>query len=587
MAGTSARSTQNGARMIHHSLCAPSLTRCPWLTGEPDDIVAQSGQRVRTRGELWQAIEAWANTPLPAGQDVALYDTDPWRFTTALLGLWHAGHRVWLPGDNLPETVAHLRRHHLTLLGEFVDAWVPAAPVTPSRPIPDLSPDHDAVVLFTSGSSGEPTPIFRTLGQLEAEVAAFERHWPLAEGVVISQVSHQHTWGLTAGLLRALATSHPFGLEIVTWPETLAEWLTRLPVSALISSPPQLSRLPESTTGMPERAPGRIFSAAAPLPHDAAVQAEALMGSELIEIYGSSESGAIAWRRPCQDTTWQALDDVVLRCDGKRTLLRSKRLPEPEQWHEQADHIELLDEHPARFTLHGRADRIVKVAGKRVSLEGLAHHIECFAGVLSARCLTIDHSGGRIGAIVAMTEESIAHDHDTRRALISALRQHLADAFEPVVLPRFWRFVHHLPVNAQGKLTRTMARHLFDDLDDRRQPRWLDIESPTFDQRRITLEVPERLAALEGHFPGRPIVPGIALIHWARQQAERLFGEPDRWRDMRRVRFPAPLLPGDRAVMTLTRQRDDLNITVASHRGQHLQLRLLGVDPAAGARESS
>ncbi|WP_457807593.1 AMP-binding protein [Kushneria sp. EE4] len=569
--------------MSAYPLSAPSLTRCPWLSGEATDIVACSGQQRRTRGELCEAIRAWANLPLPPDQEVALYDSDPWRFTAALLGLWHAGRRVWLPGDALPETVAQLRRRHLVLLGELPGARpTPSPSAAAQAPIPQLSPNQDAVVLFTSGSSGEPTPIFRTLGQLEAEVAAFERHWPLAEGVVISQVSHQHTWGLTAGLLRALATSHPFGLEIVTWPETLAEWLMKVPVSALISSPPQLSRLPGAAIDRPPRRPGRLFSAAAPLDEAAAAHAETLMGSELIEIYGSSESGAIAWRRPCHDTTWQALDDVALRCDGARTLLRSARLPEPERWHEQADHIHLLDEHPTRFILHGRADRIVKVGGKRVSLEGLAHHIEAFPGVVAARCLTIDHSGGRIGAVIAMTQDAIAHDHDTRRALISALRRHLADAFEPVVLPRFWRFVEQLPVNAQGKLTRTMARHLFDDLDDRRQPRWLDTESPTPDQRRITLEIPERLAALEGHFPGRPIVPGIALIHWARQQAERLFKGSDQWRDMRRVRFPAPLLPGDRAVMTLSRQHDALTVSVSSHRGQHLQLRLLGAATDAG-----
>ncbi|MFC0336434.1 Acyl-coenzyme A synthetase/AMP-(fatty) acid ligase [Kushneria avicenniae] len=574
--------------MNAHRDLPPSLTRCPWLSGADSDVVACSGQTMRTRGELREAIRAWASLSLPEDRDVALYDSDPWRFTATLLGLWHAGRRVWLPGDNLPETVDHLRRRHLILLGELPEAPPAPPPATGFTLASTLSPDHNAVVLFTSGSSGEPTPIFRTLGQLESEVAAFERHWPLGKGVVISQVSHQHTWGLTAGLLRALATSHPFGLSIVTWPETLAEWLMKMPVSALISSPPQLSRLPGAAIGMPDHGPGRLFSAAAPLDHDAAVQAERLMGSELTEIYGSSESGAIAWRRPSQDTTWQALDDVRLRCDGERTLLRSNRLPDPEQWHEQADHIHLLQTHPPRFTLHGRADRIVKVGGKRVSLEGLAHYIEAFPGVLAARCLTIDHSGGRIGAVIAMAREGIARDHDTRRALISALRQHLADAFEPVVLPRFWRFVETLPVNAQGKLTHTMARHLFDDLDDRRQPRWLDIESPTPDQRRITLEIPERLAALKGHFPERPIVPGIALIHWARQQAERLFGARGQWRDMRRVRFPAPLLPGDRAVMTLTRQHDALNVSVTSHRGQHLQLRLLSVASATDdPRESS
>ena len=55
------------------------------------------------------------------------------------------------------------------------------------------------------------------------------------------------------------------------------------------------------------------------------------------------------------------------------------------------------------------------------------------------------------------------------RATTQSLRLHLADYFEPVLLPRRWRFVDQLPHNERGKLTQVALAALF-ELDDDESP---------------------------------------------------------------------------------------------------------------------
>ena len=60
---------------------------------------------------------------------------------------------------------------------------------------------------------------------------------------------------------------------------------------------------------------------------------------------------------------------------------------------------------------------------------------------------------------------------------------------------------------------------------------------------RATVRVPATHPALAGHFPGRPIVPGVVLLQCVLDEAERWVGKALSVRTLPQAKFSAPLLP--------------------------------------------
>lgn len=57
--------------------------------------------------------------------------------------------------------------------------------------------------------------------------------------------------------------------------------------------------------------------------------------------------------------------------------------------------------------------------------------------------------------------------------------------------------------------------------------------------------------ALAGHFPARPIVPGVMLLGEVVSAVERAFGPAVRITGLPQVKFSAPLAPGERVTIVL------------------------------------
>ncbi|OBT05280.1 aconitate hydratase [Shewanella sp. UCD-FRSSP16_17] len=324
------------------------------------------------------------------------------------------------------------------------------------------------LVLFTSGSSGEPKAIAKSIEQLDAEVSILEQTFAsrLPQCSVISTVSHQHIYGLLFKILWPLAASRPFLSDLVEYPETLSYYIALMPNLCLISSPAQLSRLPEALEFEQQQlAPSLIFSSGGPLSYDASQHIHTCYGQFPIEVFGSTETGGIAYRRQMEpNRTWLPFSCVEI-CENDEDgalMLKSPYLPASNGWMKCDDKIELAED--GRFTLLHRLDRIVKVEEKRLSLAQMEGLLCTHPFVKEAAVIQLTEPRTMLGAAICLSEEGLEQLDDAGKLSVNNhLKKHLLSQFERVTLPRRWRYPDTLPLNAQGKRVQTDLLAVFND----------------------------------------------------------------------------------------------------------------------------
>ncbi|MCE9687937.1 AMP-binding protein [Shewanella sp. AS16] len=382
------------------------------------------------------------------------------QFAVGLCAALLAGKQVILPTNTQPGTLAQLADKFDAVLADArLCEDKPALELKRELSLPDShwpqSQDLGELVLFTSGSSGSPKAIHKSLRQLDEEVSQLEHTFAghLPHCSVIATVSHQHIYGLLFKILWPLAASRPFLSDLVEYPETLSYYTSLLPNLCLISSPAQLSRLPSALEHERQaRAPSLIFSSGGPLSLEAAQGIAGCYGQPPIEIFGSTETGGIGYRRQNSAAdTWQTFDKVKIRQaqeDGA-LLLQSPYLADTD-WYRCDDQIEMIGEH--HFRLLGRLDRIVKIEEKRVSLAQMEALLRQHPLVKDAALVLLTQPKQQLGAAVTLSDEGLALLAAAGKLNINnSLKAHLLTQFERVTLPRRWRYPNELPQSPQGK----------------------------------------------------------------------------------------------------------------------------------------
>ncbi|MFT3709636.1 MAG: AMP-binding protein [Archangium sp.] len=485
---------------------------------------------------------------------VALYAEDRQVFLSALTSAWSRGEQVVLPGDVLPGTLAALAPH----VDEYVGDFPNAKKLEVTKPLPrwdSFDRELEGVVVFTSGSTGAPTLITKKLRQLFDEVVTLESTFGQsfsADAMHVSTVSHQHIYGLLFAVLWPYVTNRPLATRRLEYPEELEQALRAGP-SILISSPAHLKRLPEGRRWSTQVQ--SVFSSGGPLTPDGAERAIEVLGHSPKEIFGSSETGGVAWREG-NDLPWLPMRGVFIRAtevespsppqgrgSGRGLLeVQSPHLAS-QGFFRTADQIETHAD--GSFRLLGRADRIAKIEEKRVSLD-LIEKTAIETGLLSAaKVITIEGARVTLGLVGVPTRQL------DRKDLIDQLKAALEKAVERVAIPRKFRFVEKLPTDAQGKVTQPLLLALF--AEEKQKPlrpdaHWLE-RTPIHGALAMTI-TPD-LKPLEGHFPDVPIVPGVAQLDWAISFARDQFTMPSNLLRVEVLKFQKLMQPGHQVALSL------------------------------------
>lgn len=477
-------------------------------------------------------------------QRVALYLEDAADLATALLGAWLAGVHVLLPADAQPQTRLQLACR----IDLWLDALDPAGAAAPLQ-ARALDLDQCRLTLCTSGSSGEAKLIDKSLRQLSNEIAALEQLWgeTLGDAVIIASVAAQHIYGLLFRVLWPLCAGRAFLRRAQPFPEDIQRTSLEQPGFAWVASPALLKRMGDNLDWTALQPLRQVFSSGGALPVEAAQLLHAQLGQWPTEIYGSSETGGIAWRQG--DTPWQPFAGIELGVNAEGALrLTSPYLPAG-HCEQTADAIELLDD--GRFILRGRLDRIVKLEEKRISLPMLEQALLAHAWVDDARLGVIQQGRAFLGALLALSPAGVhALRNQGRRSVTETLRQHLAGHCEAIALPRRWRLLSQLPYSSQGKLAQATVEALL------AAPRPTLVEPLSAVERdgewQLELQVPLDLAHFSGHFPQTPVLPGVVQIDWAQQLARQLIEQlPPRFVGMEVLKFQQLVRPGDPLQLSL------------------------------------
>lgn len=496
---------------------------------------------------------------------LAVHLEDAGELAIALLGAWRAGVTVLLPADLQPasrERLAHQADFWLT--DQDGDARISdllAEPLDGAK----LDLDQCRLLLCTSGSSGEPKLIDKRLRQLANEVEILEACWgaDLGDACVIASVAAQHIYGLLFRVLWPLCAGRPFLRRALPFSEDIQLVSRQHPSFCWVASPALLKRMGDNLDWPALRSVRRVFSSGGPLDADAAQRLQQRLGQLPTEIYGSSETGGIAWRQG--GSLWQPFAAMQLSLDEQGALrIASPCLP-PGHVEQTADAARVEDD--GRFELLGRLDRIVKLEEKRISLPMLETALATHPFVSEARLGVITNNRAYLAALVALNHAGLhALRNGGRRALTEALRTHLASHCEALALPRRWRLVRQLPYTIQGKLPQT----LLDSLLQAPRPLLPERISSTRhdDEWQLELGVPPDLAHFSGHFPQTPVLPGVVQIDWAIALARELLVDlPPRFQGMEVLKFQQLARPGDTLHLTLRFDRERSKLHFAYRNG--------------------
>lgn len=520
-----------------------------------DDPVAMRGGAVLRRDEFLTRVWAWRDLLARRdGRHWALYSLDSFEFACALFGAWYAGKTVFLPADAGAVTIDRLRSQVDGFIGEFaLEEALTAPEACSSGPLlPALEPEAVLLVVFTSGTTGVPVAIPKTVRQLDQEVRALHSLWGVEVGQVpvLASAPHQHMYGLPFKVLWPLCRGAAFSSDSVAYPEDVADRLTRAP-GVWIASPALLKRLPTDLPLAAARPNVRmVFSAGSRLPFEAAQRCAALLGRPVVEIYGSSETGAVAWRLQTEpDTPWRPLPGVSVALCSERGVLtvRSPWLATEGECL-TADRGEVYAD--GSFCLLGRVDRIVKIAERRVSLAALEQALESSPLVREARMLVLPHERLGVAAILHPAGREMLRLAG-KPAMVEGLRAWLRTHAEGAAIPRRWRFVDSFPQDPMGKVADVALQELLTRPDPyRREPQVLrhlhrgrSVEAQVF--------IHADLSYFEGHFPQAPILPGVIQVEWAVAFARRFFELPRHFRRLEMLKFQRVVRPGTTVMLTL------------------------------------
>ncbi|MEI0565420.1 AMP-binding protein [Brachyspira pulli] len=300
---------------------------------------------------------------------------------------------------------------------------------------------------YTSGSTGHPKLIEKTLKQFEAEATKIVNQFTdeIKDSVFLYTVPHYHSYGFVFAVLV------PYMLELkcinnrINYLETMNNFAEYSKIT-VVTTPAFLKRIDKSSLKIKPK--WYLFSSTGVLDKSVNDLCKEVFNTDATEIYGSTEAGAMAFRRRSENELWTRLSVVSLKVDENGSIECCSGYTGDNIWIHVGDVVNMKNEN--EFELLGREDSIVKIEGKRISVQQIDRQIlqdKHFKDSYTIYCKSEKREYVVSFVVLNGSNNNI---EEMKKYTIEYLKGY----FETVVLPKKIYFVDSIPRSEIGKVDR-------------------------------------------------------------------------------------------------------------------------------------
>jgi acetyl-CoA synthetase len=356
-------------------------------------------------------------------------------------------------------------------MADVADALDEDRPQETPADIADLAPDHPAVIVFTSGTTGEPRGVVYPQRYLTGQSLQAE-HWVGARKGDLAWCTAAPGWSkstrnafIAPWARGAAALIHDARFD----PAERLELIDREGINVLCQAPTEYRMLAKRAKLRPIGSLRRMISAGEPLNPEVIGIFRGELGLPIGDGYGQTETGPVTGMRPDEDdpardgSMGRPLPGIDARVVDGELEIRAEtdptffshylgEQPFEGEWWRTGDQVREDDDGYLWF--EGRDDDIIITAGYRVGPFEVESALVSHPAVAEAAAVAApdDERGSVVRAIVVLA------DAEPSDGTAAELQEHVKRVTAPYKYPRIVEFADELPKTPSGKIKRGELR---------------------------------------------------------------------------------------------------------------------------------
>lgn len=410
---------------------------------------------------------------------------------------------------------------------------------------------HNVFVnFFTSGSTAKPKMIKKTLANLISEAIDVTNEFrELLKTVskIESSTKPQHMFAMTFRFMLPLCNLGKFLMvsEDVCYPDNVDL------SNALFVSTPSFLELYKKFDLRCDA--GVVVTAGAKLPQKVFEYLE--QQTNVLEVYGSTESGVIGWKRSSKKNCLTTFSNVSVSVNKESQIVINSQYFIEENL-TLCDIIKMQDD--KHFNLINRADRVFKIQDKRISapeleaclLENkLVQDVYCFQYGDKMACTLVLSDIGKNWLLDNIKDIGVV-------GLYSEIKNFLKDKVE--IVPQKWKILYEIPKNMFGKIDKAKLAKIFGT--NLSMPIVLSCQK-NINEACYELIFPKNSNFFEGHFNNFPILPGVVQLYYANYFAKDAFGCDISTEVVKKIKFSKIIKPDEKVCLHFSNIGKNINYT--------------------------